>query len=65
MAGSERAHGVVRPSNIEPLFRYAWAMGLDGAVDERRHRLYRSGRTIDWIKVRRPAAPAVTGVFEE
>jgi bifunctional non-homologous end joining protein LigD len=35
-------------------------MGLEGVVAKRRDRPYRSGRSLDWIKVKNPAAPAAT-----
>ena len=35
-------------------------MGLEGIVSKRLGSRYRSGRTTDWLKMKNPAAPAVT-----
>jgi hypothetical protein len=42
----------------------ACAMGLEGVVAKRRHRPFGSGRCLDWIKVKNPAAPPATRVIE-
>jgi ATP-dependent DNA ligase len=39
-------------------------MGLEGIVAKRRDRLYHSGRSPDWIKVKNPEAPAATRLNE-
>jgi ATP-dependent DNA ligase len=38
------------------IFRHACTMGLEGVVAKRRDRPYRSGRSPDWIKVKRCSA---------
>ena len=48
----------------EALFRNACAMSLEDIVAKRRDKLYRSGRSPDWIKVKNPDAPAATRVIE-
>jgi hypothetical protein len=40
-------------------------MGLEGIVSKRLGSRYRSGRTTDWLKMKNPAAPAVTREAEE
>jgi bifunctional non-homologous end joining protein LigD len=42
------------------LFRAACNMGLEGLVSKRPDRPYRAGRSPHWIKVKNPAAPAMT-----
>ena len=39
------------------LFRAACKLGLEGMVSKRRDRLYRAGRSPDWIKVKSEAIP--------
>jgi hypothetical protein len=46
------------------IFRHACALGAEGIVGKRRDRPYRSGRCADWIKVRKPDAPAATRIME-
>jgi len=46
------------------VFQSACRMGLEGIVAKRRDRPYRSGRSLDWIKVKNPDAPAATRVME-
>jgi bifunctional non-homologous end joining protein LigD len=46
------------------IFRHACAMGLEGIVAKRRDKPYRSGRSLDGIKVKNPDAPAATRVIE-
>ena len=46
------------------LFQHACAIGLERIVDERRDRAYRSGRSMDWIKIKNPSAPAARRVIE-
>jgi bifunctional non-homologous end joining protein LigD len=41
------------------MFRAACGMGLEGIVAKRRDSRYRSGRSMDWIKVKNPAHPAI------
>ena len=45
-------------------FQHACAMGLEGIIAKRRDRPYRSGRSLDWIKVKNPAAPAASRIME-
>jgi ATP-dependent DNA ligase len=40
-------------------------MGLEGIVSKRLGSRYRSGRTTDLLKMKNPAAPAVTREAEE
>jgi bifunctional non-homologous end joining protein LigD len=42
----------------ETIFRHACALGAEGIVAKRRDRPYRSGCSLDWIKVKNPDAPA-------
>ncbi len=46
------------------MFRHACAMGLEGIVSKRRDRPYRSGRSLDWLKVKNPNAPAATRIID-
>jgi ATP-dependent DNA ligase len=39
-------------------------MGLEGIVAKRRDKPNRSGRSLDWIKIKNPAAPAATRILE-
>ena len=48
----------------ETIFRHACALGAEGIVAKRRDRPYRSGRCVDWIKVKNPDAPAATRIME-
>jgi bifunctional non-homologous end joining protein LigD len=48
----------------ETVFRHACKLGLEGIVATRWDRSYRSGRSVDWIKVKNPDALAATGVIE-
>ena len=40
------------------VFRHACALGAEGIVSKRKGSPYRSGRTLDWIKVKNPHSPA-------
>ena len=40
------------------VFRHACALGVEGIVSKRKGSPYRSGRTLDWIKVKNPQSPA-------
>ncbi len=46
------------------LYRKACEIGLEGLVSKRADRLYRSGRSKDWIKVKNPLHQSVEGVRE-
>ena len=43
---------------------HACQMGLEGIVAKRRDRPYRSGRCLDWIKVKNSRAPAASRHLE-
>ena len=47
------------------VYRHACALGCEGIVSKRLGSLYRSGRADCWVKVKNPAAPAVTREGEE
>lgn len=47
----------------EALLRHACHLGLEGIVSKRRDSRYVSGRCDHWIKVKNPAAPAITRVM--
>jgi bifunctional non-homologous end joining protein LigD len=47
------------------VYRQAYALGCEGIVSKRLGSLYRSGRADCWVKVKNPAAPAVTREAEE
>jgi len=47
------------------VFKNACAPGCEGIVSKRLGSPYRSGRAVSWIKVKNPAAPAVTREAEE
>ena len=42
------------------VFAHACKMGLEGIVSKRKGSTYHSGRSPDWLKMKNPAAPAVT-----
>ena len=44
---------------------HACSLGGEGIVSKRLGSIYRSGRSANWIKVKNPAAPAVTREAEE
>jgi bifunctional non-homologous end joining protein LigD len=46
------------------VFRHACKMGLEGIVSKRLGSRYRSGPSKDWIKIKNPAAPAMTREWE-
>jgi bifunctional non-homologous end joining protein LigD len=48
----------------ETIFRHTCALGAEGIVAKRRDRPYCSGRCVDWVKVKNPAAPAATRAIE-
>src|SRR6266478_4642507 len=47
------------------IFAHACKMGLEGIASKRKDSMYRSGRSPDWLKMKNPAAPAVTREAEE
>jgi bifunctional non-homologous end joining protein LigD len=49
----------------EIIFKHACALGCEGIVSKRLGSPHRSGRADCWLKVKNPAAPAVTREAEE
>ena len=49
----------------EIVFKYACKLGCEGIVSKRLGSPYRSGRSLHWVKVKNPQAPAVTREAEE
>jgi bifunctional non-homologous end joining protein LigD len=47
------------------VFREACRLGCEGIVSKRLGSLYRSGRSLHWLKVKNPKAPGVTREVEE
>jgi bifunctional non-homologous end joining protein LigD len=47
------------------IFRHACKLGLEGIVSKRLGSRYRSGRSLDWLKMKNPDAPAVKREAEE
>jgi bifunctional non-homologous end joining protein LigD len=47
------------------VFAHACKMGLEGIVSKRKDSPYRSGRSLDWLKMKNPTAPAVKREEEE
>ena len=47
------------------IYKHACALGCEGIVSKRLGSTYRSGRAVCWLKVKNPAAPAVTREAEE
>ena len=41
------------------VFAHACKMGLEGIVSKRKDSTYRSGRSLDWLKMKNADAPAV------
>jgi bifunctional non-homologous end joining protein LigD len=48
----------------DTIFAHACKLGAEGIVAKRRDRPYRSGRCVDWVKVKNPDAPAATRIME-
>jgi bifunctional non-homologous end joining protein LigD len=46
------------------VFEHACRLGLEGIVSKRVDKPYRSGRCVDWVKVKNPDAPAVKRIAE-
>ena len=46
------------------VFRHACKLGCEGIVSKQRDAPYRSGRVRTWIKVKNPASPAMTRMWE-
>jgi bifunctional non-homologous end joining protein LigD len=49
----------------ETVFRHACRLGLEGIVSKRLGSRYRPGRSLDWLKIKNPEAPAVKREAEE
>jgi bifunctional non-homologous end joining protein LigD len=49
----------------ETIFKHACALGCEGIVSKRLGSPYRSGRSLHWIKVKNPKAPAVKREADE
>jgi bifunctional non-homologous end joining protein LigD len=49
----------------ETIFRHACKLGLEGIVSKRKDSPYRSGRSLDWLKMKNPQAPARKREAEE
>jgi bifunctional non-homologous end joining protein LigD len=47
------------------VFAHACKLGLEGVVSKRKDSPYRSGRSLHWLKMKNPAAPAVKREAEE
>jgi len=47
------------------LFEHACKLGLEGIVSKRRGSRYRSGRSVDWVKMMNPRSPAAKREAEE
>jgi ATP-dependent DNA ligase len=47
------------------VFAHACKMGLEGIVSKRKDSTYRSGQSLDWLKMKNPDAPAVKREAEE
>ncbi len=47
------------------IYKHACALGCEGIVSKGLGSAYRSGRAVCWLKVKNPAAPAVTREAEE
>ena len=47
------------------IFEHACALGCEGIVSKRLGSAYRSGRVDHWLKIKKPAAPAVKREAEE
>jgi ATP-dependent DNA ligase len=53
------------PGDGAIMFAQACKLGCEGIVSKRLGSLYRYGRSRHWLKVKNPAAPAVTREAEE
>jgi ATP-dependent DNA ligase len=51
--------------NAPTVFAHACRLGLEGIVSKRKDTTYRSGRSLAWLKLKNPAAPAVKREAEE
>ena len=62
-------HGIAFNQHYEDdgatIYKYACALGCEGIVSKRLGSPYRAGRSPHWIKVKNPAAPAVSREAEQ
>jgi ATP-dependent DNA ligase len=56
LRGAELSKSELKEAPINPVFRHARKMGLEGIVSKRLGSTYRSGRTSDWRKFKNPEA---------
>ncbi len=66
---SDVADGIVLSEHVPgphgpAIYQAACRMGLEGIVSKRVDRPYRSGRCVDWVKVKNPRAPASSRVIK-
>jgi bifunctional non-homologous end joining protein LigD len=47
------------------IYKHACALGCEGIVSKRLGSSYRAGRSADWLKIKNPAAPAVSRLEDE
>ena len=47
------------------IFKHACALGCEGIVSKRLSSPYRAGRSVRWLKIKNPAAPAVRRLEQE
>ena len=68
-ASCAKPGGVYLSDHVEAegpiVFQHACALGVEGIVSKRKGSPYRSGRTLDWIKTKKPESPAVKREAEE
>ena len=50
LRGAEPSKSELKEAPINPVFRHARKMGLEGIVSKRLGSTYRSGRSPDWLK---------------
>jgi bifunctional non-homologous end joining protein LigD len=51
--------------DVSLIYRHACKLGCEGIVSKRLGSPYRSGRSLDWVKMKNPNAPAVKREVEE
>jgi hypothetical protein len=56
-----RAVGSSNGGDGAVIYKHACALGREGVVSKRLGSPYRAGRSPHWLKIKNPAAPAVTG----
>jgi ATP-dependent DNA ligase len=55
----------IEASDGATVFEHACKLGLESIVSKRRDRPYEHGRSRAWVKIKNPASPAMTRVWEE